>query len=85
MKSTLYMQGKNGVMGSVTQTSGLGIREHDDVMLSYGYSKYTKLEKTLGANESMVMKITVPENIAHHAESRLVITNNESVRIRVSS
>ena len=75
--------GQNGVPEDVTQGKGLGVRQHDDVMLAYGYSKKTWLEVIIPTGQAAVIKITVPTAIQHHAEARVLSTESETVRIQV--
>jgi len=75
--------GQDGEQEAISNGKGLGVRQHDDVMLAYGYSKKTWLEVTIPAGQSAVIKVTVPSNIQHHAESRALETSEESIRIQV--
>lgn len=75
--------GQSGEQETVSQGVGLGVRQHDDVMLAYGYSKKTWLEVTIPNGQAAVIKITVPPDIQHHAESRILSTSAETIRIQV--
>jgi len=75
--------GQDGKENILSQGIGIGVRQHDDVMLSYGYSKKTWLEITIPGGDTAVIKITVPANIQHHAEGRILSSTEENLRVRV--
>lgn len=79
----LTVYGKDGVIESVRQGTGLGIREHDDVMLKFGYSRKTYLEITIPAGQFAVIKSVVPVGLNHHAEARILETFGTSIRYRI--
>lgn len=79
----LRVFGKDGKPWEVTQGKGLGIREHDDVMLSFGYShKVTKIE-TLSAGEFLVITLEVPSDLNHHAENRFLEAYNGILEVKI--
>lgn len=79
----LTVGGKNGGIDYVSQGFGLGIREHDDVMLAWGYSRKTYLEVTIPTNQFAVIKTVIPEGLTHHAEGRILFSSGGSTRLRV--
>lgn len=75
--------GKDGESEDVSQGFGLGIRQHNDVMLSYGYSRFTRDEKTLTSGDFMVIRLNVGDVDQHHAEDRVVTSSEGSLRFYV--
>jgi len=79
----LTVFGKDGKIEHVNQGIGLGIMNHNDVMLKYGYSRKTYLEATIPAGQFLVIRVVLPSNINHHAEGRILETFGTSIRYRV--
>lgn len=79
----LRIFGKNGEIYDVNQGIGLGIREHDDVMLAWGWSRKTYVEMSIPANQFATIKAVIPADWHHHAENRIIESNNGSVRFRI--
>ena len=67
----------------VSQGFGLGIRQHNDVMLAYGYSRYVKHELTLADGEFMILRLDVGNINQHHAENRFVGSEAGSLRVKI--
>lgn len=74
---------RNGEPVLASRGKGIGIKQHDDVMLEYGYSKKTWLSKTIPVGQSLVIKITVPVGIQHHAESRILETKDSDLKVKI--
>lgn len=81
--SRLTTLNKYGEYAPVSEGFGLGIREHDDVMLEYGYSRVTTKRFTIPAGYYSAITLTVPENLYHHAENRLVSTYNGDLELSI--
>jgi len=79
----LRVFGRNGKIQDVSMGFGLGIREHDDVMLAWGLSRKTYLEVNIPVNNFAIIKVVVPEGWTHHAEGRILETSAGSVRVKV--
>lgn len=83
MGHNLIVEGRNGEQVAVSQSFGLGIRAHDDVMLAYGYThKITKIQE-IPAGEFLVITADFPEGYAHHAESRFLEAYNGILEVKV--
>jgi len=83
MAGLLRIRGQNGTPYNVSQGIGLGIREHDDVMLSYGYSRKVTKVLTIPNNYFAVITLRIPEGLKHHSESRFVESYNGILNITV--
>lgn len=79
----LTIWGKGGKQYQVNHGIGLGIRQHDDVMLAWGYSRNTRHEMNLTAGQFMVIRLNVNTVKLHHAEDRILSTEKGSVRVKV--
>ena len=83
MSGLLKVRGQTGKIYNVSHGVGLGVRQHDDVMLSYGYShKITKIV-TIPANQFAVMTLNMPSGLKHHSESRFVEAYNGILDVKV--
>lgn len=83
MGMNILVEGKGGEQIAVQQGVGLGVRQHDDVMLSWGYShKVTKIVE-IPAGDFVVISLTVPSGLSHHAEARIVGAYNGILETRV--
>jgi hypothetical protein len=84
LPSKLMVVGGDGEPYPVTQEAGLGIREHDDVMLAAGYSRTAHIDFQLNAGQFAVVVLTLPADIEmHHAESRSVHAFNSPVDVKI--
>ena len=81
--SHLVVRGTDGKPYAIKQSNGLSIVEHATVLSEMGKCWYTWKEVVVGAGQSAVIKINVPEDVTHHAESRLLKTKSENIRIRI--
>lgn len=79
----LHNIGQDGEPSPITQGGGMGTREHDDVMLSFGYSHFTRHHRTITGNNFLVIRLDVNGINQHHAEGRLFKTRNESCQVKV--
>lgn len=79
----LRVFGKDGRPYDITQGIGLGIRQHDDVMLSWGYSHKVSKIVTIPANDFAVITLTIPEELNHHAEKRFLEAYNGILDIKI--
>ena len=75
--------GQTGEPTLVSQGTGIGIRQHDDVMLSYGYSRVAHIDIQLDAGEFALIVLEIPAGLKHHAESRLIEAFNSPVDVKV--
>lgn len=69
--------GQNSQVSDVSQGIGLGIRQHDDVMLAWGLTKVVQHEVSIEPNEYVLIELTVPVGATHHAEGRFLESFNE--------
>ena len=75
--------GQDGTPDEVSQGGGIGTRTHDDVMLSWGYSrKVTKIVE-IPSDDWVVITLTVPAGLNHHAEKRYLESYNGILEIRI--
>lgn len=72
----LRVIGKGGIPEYVSNSFGLGIRQHDDVMLAWGYSRQITKIVEIPSNNWVVVSLTVPSGVTHHAESRFLEAYN---------
>lgn len=79
----LEVFGKNGVVRVVSQGFGLGIRQHDDVMLAFGYSRVASKDFTVPTTDFLVLRLDVNDVKLHHLESRLLGSSAGNIRIRL--
>lgn len=79
--ATLEAKNKFGELEQISQGFGLGIRQHDDVMLAYKYSRSTRVEQTLETGQFMVLRLDINEVLLHHAEAREVSSSAGSIRV----
>lgn len=79
----LKVFGQGGDIYSVSQGIGLGIREHADVMLSWGYSRKTYIHVLVPAGQSLIVKAVIPEGLKHHAEARVLLSANANVEFKI--
>lgn len=75
--------GQDGELESISNGKGLGVRQHDDVMLSYGYSRKVTKKFSLNNGDYAVISLRVPDGLVHHAESRFVQAYNSSVNFKI--
>jgi len=75
--------GQSGDSSPVSQGIGIGIRQHDDVMLSYGYSRTTHIDFQLDAGDFALVVLEIPADIKHHAEGRIVEVYNSPVDVKI--
>lgn len=75
--------GQDGKATLVSQGIGIGIRQHDDVMLSYGYSRTSHIEFQLGAGQFALVALEIPADLNHHAEDRFVEAYNSPVDVKI--
>lgn len=85
MATELMVVGQDGVNEIVSNGMGLGIKQHDDVMLQYGYSRSTRVSKTIPSGEFLIIRLDInePTNLQHHVEDRFVSTYDSSVNFKV--
>ena len=79
----LRVFGEKGDIHYVNQGIGLGIREHDDVMLGWGLSRKTFMEMVIPAGQFGTIKAVVPPTLNHHAENRIIESSGGSIRFRI--
>ena len=79
----LSVEGQNGEQEPISNGTGIGIRQHDDVMLSYGYSRKITKKFTLPSGQFGVLTLRVPAGLNHHAESRFVQAYNAPVNFKI--
>lgn len=80
----LRVIGQDGNLVEVSQGFGLGIRQHDDIMLAFGYSRKTTKKFTLPAGEFVAITLDVGSALTlHHAENRYVGTYNGNLDFKV--
>jgi len=79
----LRVIGQDGLPIAVSQGVGLGVRQHDDVMLSYGYSRTAHYNFQLASGQYALITLTIPAGISHHAESRVVEAYNSQVDVEI--
>lgn len=77
---SVYFKGK---AWNVKQEIGLGIREHDDVMLSMGLSWTVHHDVDIPAGQYVLIRLRVPEGLSHHAENRYVEAYNNRCQVWV--
>jgi len=83
MGTQILVKGQNGIIDEVSNGKGLGIKQHDDVMLSYGYSRKVTKKFTLPSGQFGVLVLRVPEGLVHHAEGRFIQCYNAPVNFKV--
>ena len=80
----LLVVGQDGKTTPVSNGFGLGIRQRDDVMLAYGYSRKTTKRFSIPASEFAAITLTVGEALRlHHAESRFIESYNGSLNLKI--
>lgn len=77
--------GQDGESQPVSQGFGLGTREHEQVMLAYGYSNKVNKIIEIPGNDFAVISLKIPANLTHHAEQRFLEAYNGAVNIKVMS
>ena len=76
--------GQDGESKPVSQGKGIGVRQHDDVMLSFGYShKITKIVE-IPAGQFAVVTLTIPVGLNHHVEGRYLESYNGILKVNVT-
>lgn len=76
------VHGQNGIY-TVSQGIGLGIRQHNDVMIAFGYSRKVTKRITLQAGEYACITLTIPDGLNHHAEYRNVSVYNSPCDVAI--
>lgn len=61
---------KEGVSRQSVRGKGFGIKQHDEVMLEYGFAKKVQIEDDLTAGQYKLITLAVVEGASHHAEKR---------------
>ena len=82
LNAQLVTLGKDLTPEPVSNGFGIGVRQHDDVMLAYGYSRFTRYEISVPVGDFLVLRLDVNDASFHHAELRTVGTSAASLRLK---
>lgn len=76
---------EDGNPSEVSQGFGIGVRQHDDVMLSWGHSKTTVLNDiTIPSGEFLILRLNTGAFLNyHHTENRSITTQGASVKVQL--
>lgn len=81
--ATLKVIGQDGLAQEVSQGFGLGVRQHDDVMLSFGYTRFTRALATIPSGDFFIIRLNINDVNQHHVEQRSLNVEGSSLNFTV--
>lgn len=85
LAAQIQARNDNGDSEDVSLGFGLGVRQHDDVMLAFGYSKTTGVSNvSIPSGQFLILRLDVGAITRyHHTENRAIITQGASVKVQL--
>lgn len=79
----MQVLGIDGEPEDVSQGYGLCVRQHDDVMLSSGFSKFVSSNFSLTSGQFAILRLDTGDVVAHHSENRYLSVYDGSAKFSI--